>query len=69
MSNEPKPNSRRIFIKNMALLGGAGTFLASAAGTLRPGRRGKSVENSDVRRSRGYRLTPHIRKYYKVAAS
>ena len=69
MSCEPKPNSRRIFIKNIALLGGAGTLLASTASTLRPGRRGKSEENTDARRGRGYRLTPHIRKYYKLVAS
>jgi hypothetical protein len=68
MNQELKPQSRRTFIKNMALMGGAGTLLASAAGNMPQRRRGKTSGSPEVRRSRGYRLTPHIRRYYKNAA-
>ena len=69
MSQESKPNSRRTFIKNMALMGGAGTLLAGTAKTMRLGSRENPMGSADARRSQGYRLTPHIRKYYKKAAS
>jgi len=69
MKQESKPNSRRTFIKNLALMGGAGTLLASAAKTMRLGSRENPTESPDVRRSHGYRLTAHIRKYYKKAAA
>jgi hypothetical protein len=69
MNQESRPNSRRTFIKNMALMGGAGTLLASAAKTMRLGSRENPMGSPDARRSQGYRLTAHIRKYYKKAAS
>ena len=69
MNHESKPNSRRTFIRNMALMGGAGTLLAGGAKTMRLGARKNPMESSEVRRSLGYRLTPHIHKYYKKAAS
>jgi hypothetical protein len=69
MSQKSRPYSRRTFFKNMALMGGAGTLLAGAAKTMRLGPRKNPMESPDARRSRGYQLTPHIRKYYKKAAS
>jgi hypothetical protein len=69
MNQESKPNSRRTFLKNLALMSGAGTLLAGAARTVGVGPRENPMGNPDGRRSQGYRLTPHIRKYYKKAAS
>jgi len=69
MKQESKPNSRRTFIKNMALMGGAGALLASTAKAMRFGSRENPMGSPDVRRSQGYRLTAHIRKYYKKAAA
>ena len=69
MSQKSRPYSRRTFIKNMALMGGAGTLLAGPARTMGLGPREGSNMIPDKNRSRGYRLTPHIRKYYKKAAA
>jgi len=68
MSQKSRPYSRRTFIKNMALMGGAGTLLASTAKAMRFGPRENPMGSPDARRSQGYRLTPHIRKYYKKTA-
>ena len=68
MKQESKPNSRRTFIKNMALMGGAGALLASTARAMRFGSRENPMGSPDAHRSQGYRLTPHIRKYYKKTA-
>ena len=68
MSQKSRPYSRRTFIKNMALMGGAGALLASTAKTMRFGSRENPMGSPDARRSQGYRLTPHIRKYYKKTA-
>ncbi len=69
MNQESRQNSRRTFIRNMVLMGGAGTLLAGAAKTLRLGSWKNPMGSPDARRSQGYRLTPHIRKYYKTVAS
>ena len=69
MSRKSRPHSRRTFIKNMALMGGAGALLASTSKTMRFGSRENPMGSPDARRSQRYRLTPHIRKYYKKAAS
>ena len=69
MSKKSKPHNRRTFIKNMALIGGAGALLAGRAGTAGGSPREGSNLIHDKNRSRGYRLTPHIRTYYKKAAS
>jgi hypothetical protein len=69
MSQKFRPHSRRTFIKNMALMGGAGALLAGPVRTLGVGPREESNRIPDKHRSQGYRLTPHIRKYYKNAAA
>ena len=69
MSQKSRPSNRRTFLRNMALMGGAGTLLAGAARTVGVGSRENPMGSPDARRSQGYRLTPHIRKYYKKAAS
>ena len=69
MNQESRQNGRRTFIRNIVLMGGAGTLLASAAKTMRFGSRKHPMGSPDARRTQGYRLTPHIRKYYKKIAS
>ena len=69
MSQKFRPHSRRTFIKNMALMGGAGALLASTAKAMCFGSRENPMGSPDARRSQGYRLTPHIRKYYKRASA
>jgi hypothetical protein len=69
MSQKFRPHSRRTFIKNMALMGGAGALLAGTAKAMPFGSRENPMGSPDARRSQGYRLTPHIRKYYKKAAA
>ena len=69
MNQESRQNSRRTFIRNIMLMGGAGTLLSSAAKTIGFGSRKHPMGSPDARRSKGYRLTPHIRKYYKKVAS
>jgi len=68
MSQKTRPYSRRTFIKNLAMMGGAGALLAGPARTVG----GRAREGSNIipgkNRSRGYRLTAHIRMYYKKAA-
>ncbi len=69
MRQKSRPYSRRTFIKNMALIGGAGALLAGPARTVGVGLRGGSNMIPDKKSARGYRLTPHVRKYYKKAAA
>ena len=68
MKQKTELSSRRIFLKKMALMGGAGALLTNAAGTPRSGMGRGSRMNPDPHPPRGYRLTPHIRKYYDRAA-
>jgi hypothetical protein len=60
---EPKPQ-RRSFFKKLALLGGA---LALSPLTVRRSISADPPDASGTPQS-GYRLTPHIRKYYETAA-
>lgn len=69
MKKQSRSGSRRTFIKNMTLMGGAGILLTSVAKIAGPGLREDPIETPDACRSQGYRLTPHIRTYYKKAAS
>jgi len=58
-------NSRRTFIKTAALAGGA----ATVALTTQAGQADTSEPAQETRAggSRGYRLTPHIEQYYRLA--
>ena len=69
MKNESKQKSRRMFIKNMALAGGAGVLMTNPARAIAAGLGKNPLGKSETRCSQGYRLTPHIRKYYKTTAS
>ncbi len=58
---------RRTFLKKLAIFGGSATLLAIGAG-VDPDSRGKMEQPTEERkRSKGYRVTPHIKKYYAKA--
>jgi len=62
-----KRKGRRLFLKTMALLGGSAAVLAARKGlAANPPVENKAAGESAVR-SQGYRLTPHIKRYYERA--
>ena len=69
MNRKAGQNSRRIFIRNLALMGGAAPLLAgvSRAMALGPGKNSEKIPGPLP--SQGYRVTPHIRQYYKKIVS
>jgi len=58
---------RRSFFKRVAMLGGAFALLPSTGGTAVDPL--PSDTRSGVRQKKGYRLTPHIQKYYATLDS
>jgi len=64
---EPGRESRRGFLKKLALLGASMTVLATATDVVTEGQGRADEEASADREAKGYRLTPHIRKYYEAA--
>ncbi|MGV8057249.1 MAG: twin-arginine translocation signal domain-containing protein [Smithellaceae bacterium] len=58
--------SRRAFLKNTAVFGGAALSLLLGYGRA-PAAPVKSKESSRTPESTGYRLTDHVRKYYETA--
>jgi len=66
---ESAGESRRGFLKKLALLGASMTVLATARDVVTEGQ-GRADEKvpADVE-AKGYRLTPHIRRYYETARS
>ena len=54
---------RRDFLRNLAAMGGVAAVATSAAGE--PGAAAKPA--SAAASSRGYRVTPHVAKYYDKA--
>ncbi|WP_300464921.1 hypothetical protein [Desulfobacula sp.] len=69
MNRKTGQNSRRSFIRNVLLMGGAAPLLAGVARAAGPGLKKKSEGRPDPYPSQGYRETPHIRQYYKKLAS
>ncbi|HYA02049.1 MAG TPA: twin-arginine translocation signal domain-containing protein [Syntrophobacteria bacterium] len=64
---EPGRESRRGFLKKLALLGASMTALVTAKGVATEGQ-GKSDEPALAETTgKGYRLTAHISKYYETA--
>lgn len=64
--SESEKLSRRGFLKNAAVLGGAAT--ATALGSqVQAGVEGQAPAAKEVTPPKGYRETPHIREYYKKA--
>ena len=63
-----EPHGRREFLRRAAVTGGAVT-VAAAAGAAAAGTGGPAA--ADVRdtapQSRGYRMTDHIERYYRLA--
>jgi len=68
MKPEPaKPRfNRRSFLKRTALLGG---FAAAVLAGEKPALPSPPVPANAAGQGKGYRLTPHVRKYYETAAS
>jgi hypothetical protein len=67
--SENRQKGRRTFLKTIALLGGSAAVLAARKGfAAKPSVNRKPSGESAVP-SQGYRLTPHIRKYYERARS
>jgi len=69
MERDAKPGreSRRGFLKKLALLGASMTALATARGVVTNGQ-GKATEEPPAETNgAGYRLTAHISKYYETA--
>ena len=63
-----KENSRRVFLKHLAFFGAAGALVANGSGE-NVNRVGKPKKNeSETVRSTRYKITPHIREYYRKAA-
>ncbi len=65
MNKKVGPNGRRMFIRNLVLMSGAANLMATAVNAMgRDSQRNK--EGIPERPCQGYRLTPHIRQYYKT---
>ena len=65
--SDSKRKGRRMFLKTMALLGGSAAVLAAKRGlAANPPVKNKAPGQPAVR-SQGYRLTPHIKRYYERA--
>ncbi len=63
-----EPHGRREFLKRAALTGG-GVTVAAAAGAAAAGADGPAAADAleTAPRSRGYRMTDHIERYYRLA--
>ena len=63
-----EPQGRREFLKRAAVTGGAVT-VAAAAGAATAGTDGPAATGAvdTVPESRGYRMTDHIERYYRLA--
>ena len=63
-----EPHGRREFLKRAAVTGGAVT-VAAAAGTATAGTDGPAATDvlDATAQSRGYRMTDHIERYYRLA--
>jgi hypothetical protein len=65
--SEERQTGRRTFLKTIALFGASAAVLAARKGSgAKPSAKRKPAGKSLVR-SQGYRLTPHITKYYERA--
>ncbi|HVO83736.1 MAG TPA: twin-arginine translocation signal domain-containing protein [Syntrophobacteria bacterium] len=64
---EPGQDSRRGFLKKLALLGASMTVLATATDVVTEGQGRADEEPPADREAKGYRLTAHIRRYYETA--
>ena len=65
-----EPQGRREFLKRAAVTGGAVT-VAAAAGTAAAGTDGPATAPAPdaIPQPRGYRMTAHIERYYRLARS
>ncbi len=58
---------RRLFLKHGVAVAGGAAALAVAGGAATAGGGAESPAASDAQRPQGYRLTPHIERYYRLA--
>ena len=67
-TTSPEPHGRREFLKRAAVTGGAVT-MAAAAGTAAAGTGDPATAPAleTAPESRGYRMTDHIERYYRLA--
>ena len=66
-TTSPEPQGRREFLKRAAVTGGAVT-MAAAAGTAGAGDPATAPAlELETAESRGYRMTDHIERYYRLA--
>ena len=68
-TTSPEPQGRREFLKRAAVTGGAVT-MAAAAGTAAAGAGDPATASAldlETAESRGYRMTDHIERYYRLA--
>ena len=61
------PHGRREFLKRAAVTGGTVTVAAAAAGVAAAGEPAAAPAPRTVPESRGYRVTAHIDRYYRLA--
>lgn len=65
---QPNPSSRRGFLRQIALLGGAGGLATLAANTVTATQSAPATAADDPKPAkRGYHETDHIRTYYEKA--
>lgn len=65
--SDNKRKGRRMFLKTMALLGGSAAVLAAKRGLAANSPVKNKAPGQSAVRSQGYRLTPHIKRYYERA--
>lgn len=69
MSKRPETvrPSRRTFLKGVVAAGGTASALAAGTAAVAEVEQAPAAENTAQTRATGYRLTPHIAKYYQKA--
>ena len=64
----PEPHGRREFLKRAAVTGGAVTVAAAAGATAAGAGEPASAPTAETApESRGYRMTDHVERYYRLA--
>lgn len=68
MSEKTTHSGRRRFLKTAALAGGAATVaVGSGAAVAEPAQSVDTPVSSEAPGAKGYRVTPHIEAYYRLA--
>jgi hypothetical protein len=68
MSNKSVHAGRREFLKGMAAIGGGAAVAVAAGGAVADTQRSSKLESeAGSLQPEGYKLTPHIQRYYEKA--